>query len=167
MLVSATSFRISPDSVETFLFSELATCWMRATESESAGKSLLCRIRRSRKSSVPLPAPPPDDAASSAAEAAGDSQSCKATRSSAAVCQRRSGSRSRPFRITARSTSSTSDDRFAGSFRSSVATRRIAWCGSRSVTSRSPLSSSASMTPTENRSIAAVGVPPCVASGDM
>ena len=35
---------------------ELATRWMRATESDSAGKSLLWRMRRSRKSSVALPA---------------------------------------------------------------------------------------------------------------
>ena len=34
--------------------SELATRWMRATESESAGKSLLWRMRRSKKSRVAL-----------------------------------------------------------------------------------------------------------------
>jgi hypothetical protein len=55
LLVSATSFRISLDRLARLSVSEFATRWMRTTESDIAGKSLLCRMRRSRKSSVPLP----------------------------------------------------------------------------------------------------------------
>lgn len=57
--------------------SELATRWMRATESDKAGKSLLWRMRRSKKSSVALLAA--DGALAGAAQAR------SASRKSAAV----------------------------------------------------------------------------------
>ena len=54
LCVSATSLRISCVRSLILSSSELATRWMRATESDNAGKSLLCRMRRSKKSSVAL-----------------------------------------------------------------------------------------------------------------
>ncbi len=76
LCVSATSLRISRVRSLMLSSSELATRWMRATESDSAGKSLLWRMRRSRKSSVALPA---------AVEAlTGAAQACSASRKSAA-----------------------------------------------------------------------------------
>ena len=56
LLVSATSLRISFERLARLSFSDEAMRWMRAIESDSAGKSLLWRMRRSRNSSVPLPA---------------------------------------------------------------------------------------------------------------
>jgi hypothetical protein len=55
--------------------------WMRVTAVDSAGKSLLRFIRRSRNSSVPAPAPAP----ASTATAAGRAQSDRARRIAAAV----------------------------------------------------------------------------------
>ena len=54
--VSATSLRISRVRSPTLSSSDMATRWIRMTVSESAGKSLLRRMRSSKKSSVGLPA---------------------------------------------------------------------------------------------------------------
>ena len=124
LFVSATSLRISPARLLTLWFSELATRWMRATESDKAGKSLLWRMRRSRKSSVALP--PPPAALASSATGAGASQACSASRNAAALGQRRAGSRSIERRNVARRLSSTSDDKASGNFRSVLATTCIA-----------------------------------------
>ena len=55
--VSATSLRISSARLPSDSLSESAMRWMRNTCADSAGKSLLWRMRRSRKSSVPWPLP--------------------------------------------------------------------------------------------------------------
>ena len=52
LLVKATSLRISLVTLLTLSFSERAMLWMREIESDKAGKSLLCRIRRNKNSRV-------------------------------------------------------------------------------------------------------------------
>ena len=78
--VSATSLRISSASVFRLSDSELAMRWMRSTCSVSAGKSLLWRMRRNRKSSVPWPLP-----VSGRASSTGASHCINASRRLAAV----------------------------------------------------------------------------------
>ena len=53
--VRATSLRISSVRLPRLSLSDVAMRWMRTTESLSAGKSVLWRMRRSRNSSVPCP----------------------------------------------------------------------------------------------------------------
>jgi hypothetical protein len=73
LFVSATSFRISPDSDFRLSVSETATRWMRTIDDDSAGKSVLCFMRRSRNSSVAWLLP-----ASGSAAPSGFSQPCSA-----------------------------------------------------------------------------------------
>ena len=69
LLVSAMSFRIWLVTLVTLSLSELAMRWMRITESDRAGKSLLWRMRRNKNSSVLLLTVVSALAASSAAAA--------------------------------------------------------------------------------------------------
>jgi len=99
--------------------------WMRATESAIAGKSLRCRMRRSRNSSVALPPSPV-----SGAWLAGCSQAASASWKALASVQRCDASRERPRISTARSASSLSAPRSAGGSSVCSIARRTARHGS-------------------------------------
>ena len=125
LLVSATSLRISLESVVRLSLSDCVMRWMRATESAIAGKSLRWRMRRSRNSSVALPPSP-----ASGASPAGCSQAASASWKALASDQRCADSRARPRSSTARSASSLSGPRSAGGSRVCSIARRTARHGS-------------------------------------
>ena len=115
LCVSATSLRISCVRSLMLSSSELATRWMRATESDNAGKSLLWRMRRNRKSSVAL--------LCAVGALAGAAQARSASRKSAADTKRAEGSRARARSRIARNASSTPGPRSSGNTSVSLAMR--------------------------------------------
>ena len=137
--------------------SELATRWMRATESESAGKSLLWRMRRSKKSRVALLA--------AVGALTGAAQPRKASRKSPAVAYRAPGLRARARCTTARKAPSTPGPRSSGRVANSLALRYSACQASCRGIKGWPVSSSTSTSAAEYTSIAGDGAAPPAASG--
>ena len=112
LFVSATSRRISLVRLATLTVSELAIPWMRTTESDMAGKSLVRRMRRNRKASVTLtslawPPPLPSDPAPDALA----DQAMSSSRKARTPGWRCAGSRASARETMPRSVSSTSGAR--------------------------------------------------------
>lgn len=118
LLVSATSFRISLVKPFRLSVSDAARFCTRKICSDMAGKSLVRRMRRSKKSRVALV---PLSVASSPLGT--DRQACSASRRACAEAKRRSGSRASARSTTARSASSSGCWESCGRVRSSWATR--------------------------------------------
>lgn len=159
LCVRATSFRISAARLFRLSLSDAATRWMLVTASDSAGKSLLWRMRRNRKSSVPC------DAGATAAPSPPTSQPSSAVAMAATLSNREAVSRATARCTMARSPASMV--LVSGNATSSSIVRRNARCASRSTSNARPCNNSPRITPAANTSIASAGAWPNAASGDM
>ena len=166
LLVSATSRTISSVTPSMLASSDCVTRWMRTTASDSAGKSLLWRMRRSRNSSVARSPP-------SAPAGAGSSHSCSALRNALADSGRRDGSRETARITSARNASSVASLPSlpflpsSGHATSSLNVRSSARYGSRSSSMGRPQIICPSIMPAANTSISGCAVAPPMASGEM
>ncbi len=162
LLVSATSRTISSVTPAMLASSDCVTRWMRTTASDSAGKSLLWRMRRNRNSSVARSPP-------SAPMGAGSSHSCSALRNAAADSGRRDGSRETARITSARRASSVASlpAGCPGQTMSSLTMRSSARYGSLSASIGRPQIIWPSIMPAANTSISGCGAAPPMASGEM